>query len=103
MTEAGRYSDLTGDEGFFTSSGQYHPETRVGILVVTPDSDYTDILNRLNSGDTGATTLDLTRSWTSYTTNEETNKEIQWDNTLSLAMDATTGKVVGWNLIQTIA
>jgi len=103
LTETGRFSDLTGEGGFFTSSGQFHPETRVGILVVTPDSDYTDILNRLNSGDTGATTLDLTRSWTSYTTNEETNKEIQWDNTLSLAMDATTGKVVGWNLIQTIA
>ena len=56
-----------------------------------------DILNSLNSGDTGATTLDMTRSWTSSSGGK------QWDNTLSLAMDATTGKVVGWNLIQTIA
>jgi hypothetical protein len=102
LTEEGRFSDLIGEDGFFTSSGEYHPETRVGIFVVTPDGEYTDLFNRLNSGETGATTLDLTRSWTSYTTNEDTGKEIQWDNTLSLAMDATTGKVVGWNLIQTI-
>ena len=102
LTEEGRFSDLIGEDGFFTSSGEYHPETRVGIFVVTPDGDYTDLFNSLNSGDTGATTLDLTRSWTSYTTNQDTGTEIQWDNTLSLAMDATTGKVVGWNLIETI-
>ena len=96
LTKEGRFSNLIGDDGFFTSSGQYHPETRIGIFVVTPDGDYTDILNSLNSGDTGATTLDMTRSWTSSSGGK------QWDNTLSLAMDATTGKVVGWNLIQTI-
>ena len=73
----------------------YHPETRVGILVVTPDSDLTDWLSELDSGDTGATTLDMTRSWIS------TENGLQWDNSLSLAMDARTGQVVGWNLIQT--
>ena len=94
LSDQSKYPELSGDDGFFTSSGQFHPETRVGILVVTPDSEYTDLLNRLNSGDTGATTLDLTRSWIS------SDNGIQWDNALSLAMDANTGQVVGWNFVQ---
>jgi len=94
LTDVMRFSILTGDDGFFTASGEYHPETRVGILVVTPDSEYTDWLNQLNSGDTGATTIDITRSWTS------TSGGVDWDNSLSLAMNANTGQVVGWNLVQ---
>ena len=94
LTDVMRFSILTGDAGFFTTSGEYHPETRVGILVVTPDSEYTDWLNQLNSGDTGATTIDITRSWTS------TSGGVDWDNSLSLAMNANTGQVVGWNLVQ---
>ena len=94
LTDVMRFSILTGDDGFFTTSGEYHPETRVGILVVTPDSEYTDWLNQLNSGDTGATTIDITRSWTS------TPGGVDWDNSLSLAMNANTGQVVGWNLVQ---
>ena len=94
LTDQTRYPELSGENGFFTSSGEYHPETRVGMLVVTPDSEITDWLSRLDDGDTGATTLDLTRTWTS------TEDGIQWDNTLSLAMDAHSGQVVGWNLIQ---
>ena len=95
LTDPFRYSELHGTNGLFTSNGEYHPETRVGILVVTPDSDLTDWLSELDSGDTGATTLDMTRSWVS------TENGLQWDNSLSLAMDARTGQVVGWNLIQT--
>ena len=95
LTDPLRYSDVIGENGLFTSSGEYHPETRVGLLVVTPDSDLTEWLSNLDSGDTGATTLDLTRTWIS------TENGLQWDNSLSLAMDARTGQVVGWNLIQT--
>lgn len=95
LTDPLRYSDVIGENGLFTSTGEYHPETRVGLLVVTPDSDLTEWLSNLDSGDTGATTLDLTRTWIS------TENGLQWDNSLSLAMDARTGQVVGWNLIQT--
>jgi hypothetical protein len=91
LADSMRYPTLTGENGFFTSSGEYHPTTRIGHLIVTPDGDYTDWLNQLNSGDTGATTLDMTRSWQSGS----------WDNSLSLAMDATNGQVIGWNFIQT--
>ncbi|MAV02731.1 MAG: hypothetical protein CMA19_00440 [Euryarchaeota archaeon] len=99
LVDSTRFPQLSGDDGFFTSSGEYHSQTRVGHLVVTPDGDYTDWINRLSSGDTGATTLDLTRSWSSSTTNNGITT--QWDNTLSLAMDATTGQVIGWNHVKT--
>ena len=89
-----RYPILSGPNGLFTSAGEYHPETRVGILVVTPDSDFTEWLSALDTGEAGTTTLDITRSWSS------TENGIEWDNTLSLAMDARTGQVVGWNLAQ---
>jgi hypothetical protein len=87
ITDSSRYPDLVGDERFFTSTGQYHSGTRVGHLIVTPDGEYTDWINRLNSGDTGATTLDLSRSWDT----------MGWSNSLTLAMDATTGQLIGWN------
>ena len=99
LVDSTRFPQLSGDDGFFTSSGEYHLQTRVGHLVVTPDGDYTDWINRLSSGDTGATTLDLTRSWSSSTMNNGITT--QWDNTLSLAMDATTGQVIGWNHVKT--
>ena len=94
LTDQMRYPALSGTDGLFTSDGEYHPETRVGILVVTPDSDFTEWLSALDTEEAGATTLDITRTWTS------TINGMQWDNTLSLAMDARTGQVVGWNLAQ---
>ena len=94
LTDQTRYPALSGPDGLFTSSGEYHPETRVGILVVTPDSDFTDWLSVIEVGDAGATTLDITRTWNSNING------MQWENTLSLAMDARTGQLVGWNLAQ---
>jgi hypothetical protein len=99
LIDSTRYPALSGVDGFFTSVGEYHPETRIGILVVTPDSEYTDWLSRLNSGDTGATTLDLTRSWISSKTID--GETTEWDSYLSLVMDATNGQVIGWNLLET--
>ena len=46
LTDQIRYPIFSGPNGFFTSTGEYHPETRIGYLVVTPDSDLTDWLNR---------------------------------------------------------
>ena len=94
LTDQMRYPVLSGPNGLFTSTGEYHTETRVGILVVTPDSDFTEWLSALDSGEAGATTLDITRTWSSI------ENGIEWENTLSLAMDARTGQVVGWNLAQ---
>ncbi|HIF45288.1 MAG TPA: hypothetical protein EYQ73_00610 [Candidatus Poseidoniales archaeon] len=90
LTDRARFPVLSGSDGFFTSTGQYQPETRIGHLVVTPNGDYSDWINRFKTGDTGATTLDLSRNWNSD----------GWSNTLTLAMDATSGQVIGWNLYQ---
>lgn len=94
LTDQTRYPVLSGSDGLFTSAGEYHPETRIGMLVVTPDSELTDWLNALDTGDAGATTLDFTRTWTS------TINGMDWENSLSVAMDARTGQLVGWNLAQ---
>ena len=90
LTNTVRFGHFHGADSFFDSTGQYHPETRVGHIVVTPDGDYTDWINQFNSGDKGATSLDLSREWESG----------GWDNRLTMAMDATTGQVLGWNLYQ---
>ena len=95
LTDQFRYPVLNGPDGLFTSDGQYHPETRVGILVVTPDSEFTQWLSELDSREAGATTIDMTRTWSSTDGNG-----VQWENTFSLAMDAHTGQVVGWNIAQ---
>ncbi len=97
LTDTFRYPVFTGPNGFFTTDGDYHPETRIGYLVVTPDGDLTDWINRLNSGDTGTTTIDLSRNWESSVFNAESQITTNWDNSLSMIMDATNGQVVGWN------
>ncbi len=99
LTDQIRYPIFSGPNGFFTSTGEYHPETRIGYLVVTPDSDLTDWLNRLNNGDTGATTIDLSRTWEEAVFDAQTQTTTNWEHSLSMLMDATNGQVVGWNLI----
>ena len=90
LSDKARYPALSGSDGFFTSAGQYQPETRIGHLIVTPNGDYSDWIDRFKTGDTGATTFDLSRGWESE----------GWSNTFTLAMDATSGQVIGWNLYQ---
>ena len=88
IADASRYPMFTGNEGFFKSQNTLHPETRIGHLVVIPDSEYGDWLERLNSVENGATTVDFSRTW----------DEGGWTHQLSMALDATDGRVIGWNL-----
>ena len=101
LTDQYRYPVFSGPDGFFTSAGEYHPETRIGYLVVTPDGDLTDWINRLNSGDTGTTTIDMSRSWETTIFDPKTQTSTDWDNSLNMIMDATNGQVVGWNYLTT--
>ena len=91
LTDQTRYPALSGPDGLFTSSGDYHPETRVGILVVTPDSDFTDWLSVIEVGDAGATTLDITRTWNSTLTacSGRTRSHSQWMLELDSWLDGT--------------
>ena len=86
-----RYEHFTGSDGFFNSDGSPHQETRFGHLVAIPGSDYTDWINRLSEIENGATTIDVSRTWESG----------GWSNTLTMAADATDGRVIGWNLFKT--
>ena len=86
-----RYEHFTGPDGFFNNDDSPHQETRFGHLVAIPGSDYTDWINRLSEIENGATTIDVSRSWDSG----------GWSNTLTMAADATDGRVIGWNLFKT--
>ena len=90
LMDNSRFPQLTGTDKFFTTGGDYHPETRIGYLVVVPDSGLNSILNNLVDSSSGATTVDMSREWDSA----------QWSNHLSLVADASDGRLIGWNLIQ---
>lgn len=80
-----RFPHLTGDEALFNSGG-LHDTTRVGYLVVVPGSGLGFDLSDLFDSVTGATTVDVQRSWDDST----------WSNTFSLLADGTDGRVLGW-------
>jgi len=90
LIDNSRYPQLTGNDKFFTTGGDYHPETRMGYLVMVPDSGLNSILNNFVDSSSGATTVDMSREWDSG----------QWSNHLSLVADASDGRLIGWNLIQ---
>jgi hypothetical protein len=91
LSDSNRFSDLSGANGIFTSSGEYHPETRVGYLVVVPGSGINSILTNIGDATDGATTVDFSREW-------DTNG---WNNRFYLVADATDGRLVGWNYVKT--
>jgi hypothetical protein len=90
LSDSSRYSDLSGTNGIFTSSGEYHPETRVGYLVVVPGSGINSILTNIGDATDGATTVDISREWDSN----------GWDNRFNLVADASDGRIVGWNYVK---
>ena len=91
LSDQSRYAHFTGSDGLFNSDDTPHQETRFGHLVAIPGSDYTDWINRLSEIENGATTIDVSRSWDSG----------GWSNSLTMAADATDGRVIGWNLFKT--
>ena len=90
LSDSSRFSDLSGTNGIFTSSGEYHPETRVGYLVVVPGSGINSILTNIGDATDGATTVDFSREWDSN----------GWDNRFNLVADATDGRIIGWNYVK---
>jgi len=80
---------LTSSQGLFTSSGTYHPETRVGYLVVVPGSGINTILANIGDATDGANTVDISRDWT----------DDGWNKRFNLIADATDGRIIGWNYV----
>lgn len=89
LLDSNRYPELSGENSLFTSSGAFHPETRVGYLVVVPGSGINSIFSNIGDATDGATTVDFSREW-------ESNG---LDNRFNLVVDATDGRLVGWNYV----
>ena len=89
LMDSSRFPSLTSNQGLFTSSGAYHPETRVGYLVVVPGSGINSILTNIGDATEGACTVDISRDWT----------EDGWNKRFNLIADATDGRIIGWNYV----
>ena len=89
LLDSTRFPVLTSDQGLFTSSGTYHPESRIGYLVVVPGSGINTILTNIGDATDGACTVDVSRDWT----------EDGWNKRFNLIADATDGRIIGWNYV----
>jgi len=89
LLDSSRFPMLTSNQGLFTSSGTYHPETRVGYLVVVPGSGINTILANIGDATDGANTVDISRDWT----------DNGWNKRFNLIADATDGRIIGWNYV----
>ena len=89
LLDSTRFPMLTSDQGLFTNAGNYHPETRVGYLVVVPGSGINTILTNIGDATDGASTVDISRDWT----------EDGWTKRFNLIADATDGRIIGWNYV----
>ena len=89
LLDSTRFPTLTSNQGLFTNSGTYHPETRVGYLVVVPGSGINTILTNIGDATDGANTVDISRDWT----------EDGWNKQFNLIADATDGRIIGWNYV----
>ena len=87
--DSSRFPSLTSSQGIFSSSGTYHPETRVGYLVVVPGSGINSILTNIGDATEGACTVDISRDWT----------DDGWNKRFNLIADATDGRIIGWNYV----
>ncbi len=90
LLDSSRFPSLSSDQGLFTNAGAYHPETRVGYLVVVPGSGINTILTNIGDATDGACTVDMSREWT----------EDGWDKRFNLIADATDGRIIGWNYVK---
>ncbi len=89
LLDSSRFPSLTSSQGIFSSSGAYHPETRVGYLVVVPGSGINSILTNIGDATEGACTVDISRDWT----------DDGWNKRFNLIADATDGRIIGWNYV----
>jgi hypothetical protein len=92
LSDKDRYPALTGVEGIYDGNGNLYSQSRLGILVAVPGNGANDLLGQLTDTTVGATTLDISRTWT----------EGAWEHTFAVAVDASDGRVVGWTKLSAV-
>ena len=60
------------------------------MLVAVPDDGLTGLISELVDGEAGATTYDYVRTW----------ERGGWDSSFSVAVDATSGRLLATSLIE---
>lgn len=84
-----RYPSLTGNDRFFTSSGNFLDGVEVGYLIAVPGDDIGSLLSQITDDAEGVVTFDISRSW----------DENGLNNQLNMLADASDGRLVGWSHI----
>ena len=92
LSDKNRYPALTGAGGIYDTNGNLYSQSRLGILVAVPGNGANDLLGQLTDTSVGATTLDISRTWT----------EGGLEHTFAVAVDASDGRVVGWTKLSAV-
>lgn len=90
LSDAVRFPEVA---PLFTDGGQHAHGLRRGVLVAVPDDGWTGLLSEFAGDGGGATTYDLVRTWT----------EAGTEYTLSVAIDATSGRLLLTSMTQRAA
>ncbi|NCG01308.1 MAG: hypothetical protein GWP25_05895 [Euryarchaeota archaeon] len=107
FSDSSRYSVVVGSERFFTSSGDYQDDVKVGYLIAVPGDDIGSLLSQIGDGGDGAVTFDVSRSWDEdildvddQDNDGETDEVLYTEHhQLNLLSDASEGRLIGWSLI----
>jgi hypothetical protein len=90
LVAEGRFPELVGSAGLFDADGGHNDGLRRGVLVAVPDDGLTGLISELVDGEAGATTYDYVRTW----------ERGGWDSSFSVAVDATSGRLLATSLIE---
>ncbi len=103
LADSSKYPQFSGPEGVFDSNNGYHENTRIGFLVAVPGDGANDLLGQLTSTNVGASTMDLSRSYSKDILDANDEKISEYDCTFATVVDATDGRVIGWTNVCQVA
>ncbi|MDP6866641.1 MAG: SAP domain-containing protein [Candidatus Poseidoniaceae archaeon] len=103
LADSTKYPQFSGPEGVFDSTNGYHEGTRVGFLIAVPGDGANDLLGQLTSTNVGASTIDLSRTYSKDILDQSGQKIGEYDCTFATVVDATDGRVIGWTNICQVA
>lgn len=85
--EEGKFPEFSGASGLAASSGKWHDDLKIGILVATAGVELPNSLDFIPLSSAGRVTVDGVRSW----------DDGEWTHTFSFLADASDGQMLGWS------